>query len=247
METQKETSLEMQSGSYEVLFKVIERLTSEDLAHITALYLEYYDGSSEEQVVEDLQSKSEILLLLYDGRLVGFTTYELYDVVYISERRRVIYSGDTVVAQAHWGQQHLAMAWAKRLGEFYRALDGVPFYWFLIVKGHRTFRYMPAFVHSFYPHWSYRRDDLKAFVDYLARDKFAQAYDEELGIIHFPTSQGELKSDYATASPRELKHPAVAFFLERNPNYSQGDELVCICEIKEQNFKPLTKRWIVGK
>jgi len=237
----------MSRGSYEVVFKAIEQLTSEDLTSIAALYLEYYDGSSAEQVAEDLRTKSEILLLIYEKQLVGFTAYQLYDVTFHSERRRVIYSGDTVVAQAHWGQQQLAMAWAKRLGEFYCELNGMPFYWFLIVKGHRTFRYLPAFVHSFYPHWSERRDELKTFVDYLAQEKFGTLYDASRGTIHFPHSQGHLKPIYASPTPREMRHPAVAFFLEKNPNYNQGDELVCICEIKEQNFKPLTKRWIVGK
>jgi hypothetical protein len=34
----------------------------------------------------------------------------------------------------------------------------------------------------------------------------------------------------------------VKFFLERNPQFAQGHELVCLCEIEEANMKPMTKR-----
>ena len=38
------------------------------------------------------------------------------------------------------------------------------------------------------------------------------------------------------------KDPRVRFFLERNPGYAAGDELVCLTEVGEGNMKGLAKR-----
>lgn len=236
----------MAKVEYQVVFRTISELNLDELDSILALYLSYYDESCQEKVLADLENKSEILLLLHDKKIVGFTTYQIYDMLFKNKAIKIIYSGDTIVHHEHWGQQKLGFAWVKRLGAFYHEFNGTPFYWFLIVKGHRTYRYLPAFANTFYPHWEIDRSDLRELLDYLAKEKFQKNYDKNLGIIHYHTSQGQLKSDYADPTPREKKHAAVKFFLEKNPNYKEGDELVCLCEIKDENFKPLTKRLIYG-
>ena len=237
----------MSKKEYQVAFRTIPELSLNELESITALYLNYYDGSSREKILADLESKSEILLLLCEDEIVGFTTYQIYDTLLEEKLVKVIYSGDTVVHHGHWGQQSLGFAWVKRLGQFSKEFNDTPFYWFLIVKGHRTYRYLPAFANAFYPHWEIDRSDLGELLNYLAKEKFQDAYDEKLGIIHYRNSQGHLKSDYAYPTDREKEHKAVKFFLEKNPDYRHGDELACLCEIKEENFKPLTKRLIHGK
>ena len=231
---------------YQVVFRTISELNLDELDSLSALYLSYYNESSQEKVLADLENKSEILLLLDDNKIVGFTTYQIYDVLFKNQEIKIIYSGDTIVHHEHWGQQKLGFAWIKRLGEFYHEFSGTPFYWFLIVKGHRTYRYLPAFANTFYPHWEIDRSDLRELLNYLAKDKFKKTYNEDLGIIHYPASQGQLKSNYADPTAREKKHEAVKFFLEKNPQYKGGDELACLCEIKDENFKPLTKRLIYG-
>ena len=36
--------------------------------------------------------------------------------------------------------------------------------------------------------------------------------------------------------------PHIAFFLERNPGFVRGDELVCLTRIDEQNLTPAGRR-----
>ena len=236
----------MIESSYQVSIKSILELQSEEIDAMVALYLSYYESSSKDQVLNDLKTKDEILLLRYDGVLVGFTTYQLYHTTFNTRAIAVLFSGDTIVHHDHWGQQKFNFAWAKRVGTFYKALKDEAFYWFLIVKGHRTYRYLPAFAHSFYPHYAVDRSDLKPLLDYLAYDKFQDAYNDQRGIIHFKVSQGHLKSSYAYPTKREMHHDAVRYFMQQNPAYVSGDELACLCEIKEENFKPLTKRLMLG-
>ena len=229
-------------SDYQTLFKKIEDLTESDRKQITELYLTYFDGSSEGQVISDLEKKTEILLVYFEEALVGFSTLELYDFEWENSLIQILYSGDTIVDQAHWGQQALAFAWIANLGKLKRDRPDVPLYWFVILKGHRTFKFLPAFGKSFYPHWSIDRSDLKPLVDALAVQKFGSDYNPETGIVEFAESRGHLNPDIAYPTESEKTRDSVRFFLEKNPNYLRGHELVCLCEISEQNMKPLTKR-----
>ena len=175
-------------------------------------------------------------------QIVGFTTLQVYDYLWQGSPIRVVYSGDTVVARAHWGQQALAFRWIARMAEIKAEDPHKPLYWFVIIKGHRTFKYLPTFGKSFYPHWSIDRTDLKPLADFLAKDKFGEMYNESTGIVEFSESQGHLKQEIAYPTEEEMTKDSVKFFLEKNPNYLQGHELVCLCELEEENMKPLTKR-----
>ncbi len=209
---------------------------------MAALYLANYDASSVERFAADLAAKSEVLRVHAGDELVGFTTYELYERDFGGRRVRIVYSGDTVVDRAHWGQQALAFAWIARMGELRNASPGVPMVWFLIVKGHRTFKYLPAFAKSFYPHWEQDRSDLKPLLDRLAEEKFGADYNPASGTVEYAQSHGHLRAEIAEPTPEELAKPATAFFLARNPRFREGHELCCLCEIDEPNMRPLTLR-----
>lgn len=232
---------------YRALFKIVAEITESDRKEIVGLYLTYYDGSDETQVISDLEEKTEILLLYFGETLVGFTTLQLYDFAWQDSLIQIIYSGDTVVHRAHWGQQALAFAWIENLGKLIREKPDVPLYWFVILKGHRTYKFLPAFGKSFYPHWSIDRSDLKPLADALALDKFGDAFSPDTGIVKFDESRGHLNPEIAFPSEEEKSKESVQFFLEKNPGYVLGHELVCLCEISEDNMRPLTKRISRGR
>lgn len=204
------------------------------------IYLASYDGSSQALFFGDLATKGEVLLVHAADELIGFTTLRVFERQWQGLPIRVVYSGDTVIERAHWGQQSLASAWIARMGALKREQPRVPLFWFLLVKGHRTFRYLPAFGHSFYPHWSEDRSDLKPLADALALDMFPDDYNPATGVVEFSASRGHLKPHIAWPTGAQLNRPGVRFFLERNPGFQRGHELVCLCEIEEHNMKPMT-------
>ncbi len=209
---------------------------------MAALYLRHYDGSDASRFLADLAEKDEAILVRADGTIVGFTTFVVYERTWQGREVRIVFSGDTVVDRGHWGQQALAFAWIARMGEIRRRSPEMPLYWFLIVKGHRTYKYLPAFGKSFHPHWSDDRPDLAALADFLARERFGADYNPATGVVEYAASRGHLKPEYAYPAEEELNKTAVRFFLERNPGYPRGHELVCLCELAEDNMKPRTRR-----
>lgn len=232
---------------YETFCKPVSILTSDERRAMANLYFAHYDGSDEEIFFNDLKNKTEVLIVLFGSVLVGFTTLQVYEREWKQTPVRIVYSGDTVVDRAHWGQQALAFAWITRMGELKREKPGAALYWFLIVKGHRTFRYLPAFSKSFYPHWCLDRSDLRPLLDALARDKFGDQYNPTTGVVEFAASKGHLKNHLAFPTEKERIKDAVKFFLLRNPNFFRGHELVCLCELAEENLKPLARRMFLRK
>jgi hypothetical protein len=227
---------------YSTCFVPVSGLQDSQRAEMARLYLASYEATSEALFLSDLAVKDESLLLYADDRLVGFTTLRVFEHDWNGEALRVVYSGDTVVDREHWGQQALAFAWIRHAGQLRRASPGTPLYWFLLVKGHRTFRFLPAFAKSFYPHWRHGREDLKPLADSLALRLFADQYNPSTGVIEFEPSRGQLKPELAEPTDAASAREDVCFFLARNPGYRRGHELVCLCELGEANLKPLALR-----
>ena len=228
--------------AYTAEFSAVKGLDEATRARLVHLYLDHYESSNVARVLCDLSTKQEVLLLYHDKELVGFTTLEFYPFSWRGQTVHIVFSGDTVVDRGHWGQQTLAFRWIERIGQLKAEHPDQPLYWFLIVKGHRTYRYLPAFSKSFYPHWSIDRGDLKPLADALAEAKYGSNYNPATGVVEFAVSHGHLKPEIAFPTKEERAKPAVQFFLDRNPGYLEGHELVCLCEIEETNMKPLTRR-----
>jgi hypothetical protein len=228
------------------------------------LYLSSYEATTPELFHGDLLGKDEVLLLHAGARLVGFTTLRVFDAAWRGQAIRVVFSGDTVVERAHWGQQSLSQHWLRRMGQIKRDQPDKRLVWLLLVKGHRTYRYLHVFAKTFHPrpaqhlgqdlgHGSDQGadldaclgdcdSDLAALADHLARQQWPGDYRPISGVVEFVPSRGQLKQDLADPRPDELLRPGVAYFLQRNPGYRRGHELVCVCDVEEANMKPMTLR-----
>jgi hypothetical protein len=223
----------MEQSPYTSAFAAVSALDEAVRREMARLYLANYDGSSEAIFLHDLSRKDEVLLVHDGGRLVGFTTLRIFEREWSSGQVRIVYSGDTVVDRQHW---------ITRMGALKRERPDVPLYWFLLVKGHRTFRYLPLFAQSFYPHWQIDRSDLKPLADALALEMFPDDYNPATGVVEFRESRGHLKPDIALPPAGDRGREEIRFFLERNPGFVRGHELVCVCEVETHNMKPLTLR-----
>lgn len=228
--------------AYRTRVVCVQALTSAVRMQMQQLYLGCYDGSSATLFQQDLQEKDEVILLYRAEQLVGFTALMVYPVEWQGCQLQVVYSGDTIVHPAHWGQQALAFAWIAHAGHIQARAPGMPLYWFLLVKGHRTFRYLSAFSQHFHPHWGGHDPYLHALADHLATARFGDAYCPQTGVVAFARSHGHLRHDLAGVSPMDLRKTATRFFLERNPRYAHGEELVCLCRLSAHNLKPMAAR-----
>ncbi len=211
------------------------------------LFSGHYSGTSRARFERDLSEKDSVILLRDDtGKVCGFSTLMTFPFRHEGRDLRIVFSGDTIIERAHWGSQSFSYAWIRHIGKLARQAPEVPLFWLLIVKGHRTYRYLPAFGLRFVPDWRGDEDSrLMKLRDAVAASRFGIAYDATTGLVRHAPSQGHLLPEYADISERERKRADVRYFLKRNPGYAQGDELVCLCELGPGNMRPLTRRLFV--
>ncbi|MGK7900603.1 MAG: hypothetical protein AB4352_04150 [Hormoscilla sp.] len=208
------------------------------------LYFQYYDGTSYSLFSADLSNKDYAILLRDEHHILrGFSTLAVLEFAFAERQKRAIFSGDTIVHHEYWGEQTLSLTWCRLAGTIKRDKPDLPLYWFLIVKGYRTYRYLPVFARQFYPNWRYPTpDEYKALMDYLGRSRFGEYYDPDSGLVKFPTSQGHLRETWADIKPEMRKKPDVKYFLTRNPEYDRGHELVCLMELRADNMRSHARR-----
>lgn len=173
-----------------------------------------------------------------DGEICGFSSQRVLRLSVGGSPIRAVFSGDTIVDRAHWGEQELGRCWCRYVSGLYTEEPDVPLYWFLISKGFRTYLYLPLFFESFYPNREAPTPEFEQRVlDALGTAKFPAYYRRESGLIEFPESQGQLKPHLAEIPMRRLRNPHVQFFLRRNPGFRAGCELACLAEISPSNMK----------
>jgi hypothetical protein len=225
------------------IIKIAES-SPETIAAMFALYHHYYAGTNLAIFTHDLQNKNWVILL-YDeeNQLRGFSTLALFTTQHAGEKVRILYSGDTVIDHQFWGQHELAAAWIRFAGKIKQEQATVPLYWLLIVKGHRTYRYLSAFCHSYFPAPDVTvPPPLQQLMDQLATERFGDAYDVSRGVISFSESHGHLRDNWSDIPANVRERSEVRYFLQRNPHYERGEELVCLCELTQMNLKPYARR-----
>ncbi|MFZ4120224.1 MAG: hypothetical protein ACOYKM_01055 [Caulobacterales bacterium] len=219
-----------------------EALSAADVDAMWSVFVAHYDAVHRDGFDRDLAEKEAVFLMEdEEGLCRGFSTYKVTDGLGPSGPARFIYSGDTIIVPEYWGRNDFALCWLRQAGRI-AARARSPLYWFLIVKGHRTYRYLSAFALEYWPRPSVTPKAVKLAMDSVATAHFGGEYDAEAGVVRFARPHGHLREDLALPNSTEAARPDVQFFLTANPGYRRGEELVCLCELVPGNLRPLARR-----
>jgi len=226
----------------------VAEIAPESIQAMYDIFARHYDCVSSQQFMRDLSEKDCVLILRNAaGAICGFSTQKVFCVSVDGRPVRAVFSGDTIVDRAYWGEQELALCWARFVSAIYAEDPSIPLFWFLISKGYRTYLYLPLFFETFFPNCEVPTPAFEQQVlDTLARAKFRHNYHAETGLIEFPCSQGQLKPQLAEIPARRLGDAHVQFFLKRNPMHAYGHELACLARISPSNMKRFGGR-IIGQ
>ncbi|MBY0521971.1 MAG: hypothetical protein K2R98_01145 [Gemmataceae bacterium] len=171
------------------------------------------------------------------GRLCGFSTQTILEVEALGRPIKALFSGDTIIGREHWGDQALAHVWGRLALSLIDAHPDAEFYWFLISKGYKTYRFLPVFFREFYPrHDAPTPDGMRPVLDALSVSIYPDEYDSSAGVIRTGPSQYRLRPDVADVTPERLRDPHVHYFNARNPGHVRGDELCCLTPLTRTNF-----------
>ena len=219
------------------------------LAAMFALFCEQFDGVTFDVFRSDLGDKTWVLLLHDDDdALCGFSSMDLYDVDVDGRPVSVVYSGDTVVKSDTWRDSALSYYWMGAIDYLRRLHRKERLYWFLIVSGYRTYRFLPVYSQAFYPRYDQPTPpDVQAIMDAAATARFGKNYDPATGIVRLD-HPAMLRGHFRGIPENRLQDPHIAYFAERNPGHEDGDELVCFAILAEDELTRLGRRmWQKGR
>lgn len=234
------------SGRLEAQTVAVRTLDADTRARAFALFQHAYEGADRSRFERDLAEK-QLVILLRDRssrELKGFSTVLLREVRTRRGPGTVVFSGDTVIDRAYWGQKNLQLAFAKLLITLKLRSPHRRLYWFLISKGWRTYLLLAnAFVRAV-PRFDTEDDrELRRMLDAHASARFGPQYDAERGIIRYATPHERVRTGLAPVAPDLLDNPHVRFFVERNPGHADGDELACLAEVRAIDLMKLGARF----
>ncbi|MDR0983476.1 MAG: hypothetical protein LBL93_00495 [Ruminococcus sp.] len=216
----------------------INALTSEQTDRMYSIMQKYYDNIKKENFISDLFEKEDAILLCDEnGDIYGFTTLAIF---FHNKNTQLLYSGDTIVEKEYWGRNDLSEAWIKNAMNYADNFDGKT-YWLLLTKGYKTYKFLHTFFVEFYPRVETKIPaEIQAIIDTFGAKHFGEKYQNGV----FIEGKDFLKKDFDTISESNMRNKNTAFFIEKNPGYYKGDELVCITELSEENLNRLGRKML---
>lgn len=225
-----------------------EELPAHEVEDMYELFTQYFDIEGQDYFVRDLNQKEWIIQLIdsQTRRIAGFTSLVFYDFEHDKKQIKIVYSGDTIVAPEYWGTTELSRRWIHLVLDLNKN-SKIPLFWLLLSGGYRTYRYLPVFFNEYYPRLEKPTSQaVKSIMDTVCTQLFNGAYHPEAGIVRPKHGATPLCREMAIIPVSRLRDPVVAYFIKQNPGFIQGDELVCLAEIKDENFTAAGRR-MLGK
>jgi hypothetical protein len=213
-------------------------LTDQDVQDMYSIFQDHYEKTTPELFRRDLDDKNWVIILRdsESKSIQGFSTLAFYESAVNGKPVGVVYSGDTIIRPAYWGTSELPRMWGRSVLRIGAQLPQ-PLYWLLISSGYKTYRFLPKFFKEFYPRYDQPTPlGIQEIIDHLADERFGAEYYPELGIVRFAEGATPLRERVADITERHLKDPHIAFFADKNPGHTQGDELVCLTRVGLGNF-----------
>lgn len=221
-------------------------LTSGEIAGMRELLDLYFDGVAPSQFEADLLDKSHVLRVWKGKRLVGFSTLLAYREEIGGEWLNILYSGDTIMSPDCWGSPILARAWIAMVKQVNAEMPAGRCFWLLLSAGFRTYRFLPVFWRNFWPRPEFPMpEEICRLRNQIARRRFGGRYDSAAGVVRFATPH-RLRGALAAVPAGRAVDPHVAFFLQQNTGWREGDELACLTEIADHNLTAAGRRMIRG-
>ena len=219
------------------------------------LMKKHYENMKKDKFLKDLYDKNDVFLLFENNELKGFSTIKKMELNIENKKedeektvnKEIVgfFSGDTIIEKGFsWGIE-FQKEWIKYclLESEKNMKNGVKTYWFLISKGIKTYMYLPTYFKNFCPKADYTESEMeKKIKDIYAEKIYKSRYCKENGIVKNDGTNDFLRENVVVLSEKQLKNKNIQFFLEKNPNYQKGDELVCLAEISFDNLTNLGKR-----
>ena len=215
-----------------------------------ALFRACYENTSRERFEHDFAEKQHVILL-HDGEsgeLKGFSTVLVREITTERGPGTLVFSGDTVIDREYWGQKQLQLAFARLLATLKLRAPTRPLRWFLLSKGYRTYLLLANAFPRSVPRAGVQEDAaMRAMLDAMSRERYGDQYDATAGVVRYATPHERVRTGVAPVTPELLANRHVRFFVERNPEHTNGVELACLADVRLLDVAIAALRFVLAR
>ena len=223
----------MKDGKLKASIVSVNELKLPEKARMFKIYEKYYENANRGKFESDLMNKDKVIVLKtkVDDEIQGFSTLKHINLVLkCGKKVRGIFSGDTIIEKAFWGDKALNLAFSLYLFKEKYKRPFSPLYWFLISKGFKTYLLLANNFPEYYPHPKKSTPgEMEEIIDDFSIANYPNAYNRKTKTLCFGEGYDSLKKAVAPVDEVLLnRYEKIRFFIEKNPNWEQGEELVCL-------------------
>ncbi len=223
-------AMERATGRLRARIQPISALRPDQRTTLWQMFQRYYAGVKRETFEADLQDKEELILLSdRDGAIAGFSTLKTYRKTVEGRPIIVVFSGDTIIEPAFWGQTSLQRAFFRYVMKVKLEARRTPVYWYLLSKGYKTYLLLSRNFATYYPRHDISTPSFeRTLIQALSVERYGAAFDPQRGVLQAEACPGRLRSGVAPLDLSLLSADDVRFFHQQNPGHAAGDELCCL-------------------
>lgn len=74
-------------------------------------------------------------------------------------------------------------------------------------------------------------------MDKFGETRYSNEYSSESGVINYNGKKDRVKAGIADITDRLMEDMDIEYFVKKNPRYTEGNDLVCIARLSEENLK----------
>ncbi|WP_415837469.1 hypothetical protein [Parendozoicomonas haliclonae] len=168
--------------------------------------------------------------------VVGIASVDAYRFHWDQQSRTVIFTSNTLIDEA-WRGCHMI----QKLGLSYLFREKLknpltPAFWFFDTYSYKSYLLLPRNFSEYWPKAGMETPQrVQKFIHDLSSHRFGDDWDPEQGIAR-RCQKKKLKPTVAPITEKHLADPHIAFYFSRNPNYAEGDRLVCLAPLTAKNI-----------
>jgi len=215
-------------------FKYLKNITVNDIKQMYDLYAAYYENTSLDIFLNDLSKKTGAIMVVRksDGKVVGFSTQQVLELDIHGKKVRGVFSGDTIVEPRYWGNNKLGVVFYRFLIREKFRRPWVPFYWFLISKGYKTYMLMVNNCYKYYPNVAGNKGEYVEITKAYCNQLFPEYFDPQSMLLDFGEQYVRLKETVAEITPElAAANEHIRYFEQMNPTWRRGTEMPCLGSI----------------
>ncbi len=207
------------------------------------LYRKYYN--TERRSFFDRFQQNDCYAIYWSGKtMIGFTAIRMRPMKVGKRTYLSFYLGQSVITKAYRGQSLISQTCARLFLKHYLRHPFVPIYVWCDALTYKPYLLFANAFQNYYPSPKMKMPKaVEQLIQKIGNDYYPESFDEANGTVRKEISV--VDDPTALVTEADLQHPAIRFFIDKNPRHDSGHGLLTIAPVSFKNMFSLLKHlWL---